>query len=243
MSIARTTPRRLVNEKDGYELVLVPGGEFMMGSEDGDKDASPHEKPRHLHRLEPYYIGIYCVTVGQFKKFVEATGHNAGSDWQADPANHPVRAVNWHDASAYAQWSGLRLPTEAEWELSARGYEGRKYPWGEEWEEGRRVCWGEQRGPGGDTVPVDAHPEGVGPFGTYQQAGNVWEWCEDWYDARAYSRYAQRDFRPPQSGGARVLRGASWFSSFPGDFRGSSRSNFDPALRSFSRGFRLARTL
>lgn len=231
------------NEKDGSEMVRIPGGEFWMGLADGDRDAWDNEKPRHQHRLAPYYIGIYCVTVEQFGRFVQATGHDVGSYWRKDPANHPVRFVNWHDATAYANWSGLRLPTEAEWELAARGYEGRKYPWGEEWADGRRVCWDKQKGPGGATVPVDAHPEGAGPFGTYQQAGNVWEWCEDGYDGSVYRRYAKGDFSLTNETGARVLRGASWDDYDPRFFRGARRRQLrsgGPVLLNV--GFRLART-
>jgi formylglycine-generating enzyme len=126
---------KYTNFKNGTEMVLIPGGWFWMGSEDGDEDTYDSEKPRHLHYLEHYYLGIYCVTVGQFRRFVEKAKHDAGSSWKDDPDDHPVRFVNWHDASSYAEWAELQLPTEAEWELGARGYESLKYPWGDDWEE------------------------------------------------------------------------------------------------------------
>jgi formylglycine-generating enzyme required for sulfatase activity len=168
-------PWYFINPKDGSEMVLSPGGWFRMGSGNDDKDADDSEKPRHLHHVQPFYIGITCVTVGQFRGFVKETRHNAGNDWEKDPENYPVRCVNWEDASAYCKWAGVRLPTEAEWELTARGYGALKYPWGNEWEDGKRVCWDEQKGPKGETSPVYDHPDGVSPFGTFQQSGNVWE--------------------------------------------------------------------
>ena len=218
-----TVPIVYTNPRDGYEMVLVPGGEFVMGSSAGDIYAYDNEKPRHLHRTEPYLMGRYTVTVSQFRKFVRETGYKASFDWQKDPPNHPVRYVSWYDAEAYAQWSGLRLPTEAEWELASRGYEGWKYSWGNDWEAGYRVCWSKQKSPGGATAPVDSHPEGASPFSLYQMGGNVWEWCADWYEKGAYQRYSNGDFSPPQSGGSRVIRGAAWNDDKARSFRGANR--------------------
>ena len=244
MKKVKKLPWKYTNPKDGTEMVLIPGGWFWMGSEDGDKDAWDKEKPRHLHYLKPYYLGVYCVTVGRFRRFSEETGHDADSDWKTDPDDHPVRYVNWHDASAYAKWADSRLPTEAEWELGARGgNEKCRYPWGDDWEGGRRLCWNGQKGPRGNTAPVNAHPEGVSPFGTYQQSGNVWEWCEDWYEEKAYQRYAEGDFSPSGEGSGRVLRGGSWCHNYPRNFCGASRDRSDPEVRGYLYGFRLARTV
>jgi serine/threonine-protein kinase len=165
-----------VNPKDGTEMVLVLGGWFQMGSGDDDSDAFGDEKPRHLHYVNPFYIAITCVTVAQFAQFVEETGYKGGEYpgtgswgyWKKDPKDYPVRYINWYDAKVYADWAGLRLPTEAEWELSARGYSALKYPWGDSWEDGKRVCWDEQKGSKGKTAPVFYHPEGASPFGTFQ---------------------------------------------------------------------------
>jgi formylglycine-generating enzyme len=225
LSKGNAIPWYKVNPKDGSELVLVPGGWFWMGSGDEDPDAFGNEKPRHLHYVEPFYFGIVCVTVAQFKRFVRETSHSAGKDWQRDPGEHPVQYVMWRDAAAYCQWAGLRLPTEAEWELAARGYGALRYPWGNDWEwGGRQVCWGRQRGPKGNTTPVFGHPEGVSPFGSFQQSGNLWEWCADAWDEKAYERYARGDFSPPTQNGNRVLRGGSWDFDDPRRFRGGNRS-------------------
>lgn len=232
-----TIPWYFINPKDGTEMILIPGGWFWMGSNDYD-----NEKPRHIHHVDPFYFGIACITVGQFKKFVEETGYNAGNDWKKDPSGHHVRYINWHDAKAYCDWADLRLPTEAEWELAARGYEGLTYPWGNDWEEGKRVCWDKQRGPNGNTTPVFSHPEGVSPFGTFQQSGNIWEWCQDAYDNNIYKKYAEGNFKAPVSD-SRVVRGASWLDNDPRNFRGGCRNLNVPEYRFLNRGVRVSGTV
>ncbi len=236
-------PYYFINPKDGTEMVLIPGGWFWMGAGDEDSQAYDSEKPRHLHYLEPFYFSITCITVEQFGRFVKETGHNAENDWKKDPPDHPVCYVNWHDSQAYCKWAGLRLPKEAEWELAARGYQALKYPWGGDWEDGKRVCWDGQKDPTGSTSPVFDHPNGVSPFGTYQQNGNVWEWCEDTYDSGVYQRYDKGDFEVPSGTGWRVLRGGSWNDDDPRRLRGAYRYDLNPAYRSLGRGFRVARTV
>ena len=236
-------PLYYVNPKDGSEMVLAPGGWFRMGSGDDDKDASDNEKPRHLHHVQPFYIGITCVTVKQFRRFTKEGKYDAGGDWQKDDDDYPVRYVNWKDARAYCKWAGVRLPTEAEWELTARGYGALKYPWGNKWEDGKRVCWDKQNGPKGETSPVYTHPDGISAFGTFQQSGNVWEWCEDAYDSDVYKRYAKGDFGKPEKGESRVLRGGSWLDDHHKRFRGGLRNFNEPRYRDDSRGFRVSRTV
>ena len=108
--------------KDSVEMVLIPAGEFLMGSYD---TVDQHiEKPQHTVYLDAFYIDKYEVTIGQYKQFLVATGHRSLPDWvsQYSPTDqHPVVGVNWHDAMAYARWTGKRLPTEAEWEKAAQG--------------------------------------------------------------------------------------------------------------------------
>jgi sulfatase modifying factor 1 len=231
-----------INPKDGAEMVLVPGGWFWMGSDDSDPDAENREKPRHLHWLAPFYISITSVTVRQFKQFVRETGYANDEDWDTDPSEHPVKHINWHDAKDYCEWAGLRLPTEAEWELCARGYGALKYPWGNDWENGRRVCWDKPVEPEGNTTPVFGHPEGVSNMGTFQQSGNLWEWCEDNWDEDAYKRYVKGNFEPPAASNFRVLRGGSWNFNSPRLFRGAFRYDY-PQFRSLNLGFRTARAV
>jgi formylglycine-generating enzyme len=256
MTMEERIPWYYRNPADSTEMVLIPGGWFQMGSGDEDPHAYSSEKPPHLHYVSPFYLGITCVTRAQFETFVKETGYKGGEypgtgndyyeqwgTWKNDPPAHPVRSVNWHDARAYCAWADLRLPTEAEWELAARGYRSLRYPWGHDWEDGKRVCWYNQKGPTGATTPVFGHPEGVSPFGTFQQSGNLWEWCEDAYESDVYKRYAKEDFAIPTEGNSRVLRGGSWLYEDPRLFRGAYRNNYSPKNRNNRYGFRAARDI
>jgi formylglycine-generating enzyme required for sulfatase activity len=236
-------PFYLVNEKDGAELILVPGGYFWMGALEKDKDCRREESPGHLHYVAVFYMGITCVTVKQFRQFVKEARYDAGKDWKKDPDDHPVRYVNWHDAAAYCKWSGLRLPTEPEWEYCARGYHGLIYPWGDDWEEGRRVCWDKQKGPKGNAAPVYDHPKGASPTGTFQQSGNLCELCDDWFDYNVYQRYAEGDFKQPKYGPGGVARGGAWNDDDIYSFRGGNRGYDLPGSRGLYSGFRCAKTV
>lgn len=221
------------NEKDGSVLVRVPAGSFAMGADDSDADAD--EKPVHQVTIDEYFIGKYEVTNEQFERFVSATGYDAGSSWKDYSgqwgSKAPVVCVSWDDAKAYCDWAGGRLPTEAEWEKAARGTDGWKYPWGNEPPEGR--AWFSENS-GDRAHDVGSAPMGASPYGCLDMAGNVWEWCQDWYD-----RYpGNTEMNDGYGTKHRVLRGGCWIGS-AGLLRSSCRVRSLPDLRYDDLGFRV----
>ena len=237
--------------KDGMEMVYVPAGEFVMGSEDGEDD----EKPMHTIYLDAFWIDKFEVTNGQYADFLNEMGNQTeggvtwldtgansgmriqvtGGEWQAyDGYNdHPVEEVSWYGAAAYCEWAGRRLPTEAEWEKAARGEDGRTYPWGEGIESSQ-ANYDEYEG---GTTPVGSYPDGVSPYGALDMAGNVWEWVSDWYDENFYSSSLSENPQGPSDGTYRVLRGGAWivYGRFA---RSAVRNWWKPFLTSNYAGFR-----
>ena len=193
--------------RDGAEMVQISASEFLMGSGNGKDD----EKPVHRIYLDAFYMDRYEVTNARYKKFMDATGHRSPLHWddsRYNAPNHPVVGVNWYDAQAYAKWAGKRLPTEAEWEKAVRGgLTGKKYPCGDKLAQDAANCNGaSKRDEWKYTAPVGSFsPNG---YGLYDMAGNVREWCADWYDS--YSSSPQNNPTGPGSGAWRVLRGGSW---------------------------------
>jgi formylglycine-generating enzyme required for sulfatase activity len=241
--------RIVVNAKDGSVLVYVPEGEFEMG------DGKDSDSPKHRVFLSAYWVGIYCVTNAQYLKFVQATGYRTPNQkilctpvWEGrklppDQADHPVVCVGWDDAQAYAEWAGCRLPTEAQWEKAARGPQGLIYPWGNDWDSSR--CRRHLNRGNEATCRVYDYPAGISGYGTYNQSGNVWEWCRDWYDKDYYGRAGKlpiRDPHGPDGGIYRVIRGGSWWYDDAGYFRATYRYWNDPGYRRDCLGFRLIRS-
>jgi len=226
--------------KPAAEMILIPAGEFIMGSDSWEED----ERPLHKVYLEAFEIDRFEVTNEQFEAFVKATGYQTdaekageSSTWRSyyteGKGNHPVVKVTWNDAVAYCQWAGKRLPTEAEWEKAARGTEGNIYPWGNKWDPTRANT--KASGIRGTTA-VGSFPDGASPYGVMDMAGNVAEWVADWYQAYPGSTYTSPWFGEK----FRVIRGGGWFYDET-LVRTSSRSASSVDLRNDDVGFRCAR--
>ncbi len=227
-------PRTPTSSPSGKpNTVYVPGGDFIMGSDSHNEDETPQE----TLFTDAFNIDVYPVTNAQYKEFVDATGHSAPRDWKEGSysngkGDHPVTWVTWHDAVAYAEWAGKRLPTEAEWEKAARGTDGFVYPWGNDFDSAK--CNSNEAGIKA-TSAVGSFPEGASPYGVQDTAGNVWEWTADWYDAYRGSIYEFARFGEE----FKVLRGGSWFDGT--DFvRSSARNSADPNFSFSTIGFRCA---
>jgi formylglycine-generating enzyme len=175
--------------RDGAAMVLVPGGTFTMGNNEG----LPPERPAHEVRLSTFYIDQHEVTNHQFRIFLkEAKYHGQPpGKWltdekaRADPETLPVTHVNFHDANAYAGWAGKQLPTEAQWEMAARSIESRRFPWGNDparWSRPRTVR---------QIDDVMSFPEDVSAYGVFDMAGNAQEWTKDWYDSKYFQQIAK----------------------------------------------------
>ena len=212
------------------QMVLIPAGAFTMGSDEFE-DA----KPVHKVMLSAYRIGKTAVTVGMYEEFCKSTkrkmppepnawGNHFNAGWSKK--DHPIVKVSWEDAKAYCDWAGLALPTEAQWEKAARGADGRDYPWGKDYD--TEKVWhgkGKEVGDAGGTRAVGNFPAGTSPYGCLDMAGNVWQWCADWYDESFYaSRRAEGSDPLNNSPGLkRAIRGGSWISTWYGDFRCAHR--------------------
>ena len=193
---------RIQHEQFGLELVYVPAGTFMMGSEGGYPDA----RPVHEVQLSAYWIGRTEITAGQWldvRGKLPRPGGGARND-QGD--HHPVVYVDWRGCGAIWGGLGLRLPTEAEWEYAARGPEGRAFPWGDEWDQ-KKCCNANNKGPGGKTFPAGSFPQGASWCGALDMAGNVAEWCSDRYADDYYAASGLIDPRGPRGWGHKVVRG------------------------------------
>ena len=166
---------------DPFEgMVLIPGGDFLMGSTEADEQAKGDERPQRVVHVPAFYIDQFEITQIEYKRFIDATGYPPPPSWQegkyAEEADfYPIVEVSWWDAMAYARWAGKRLPTEAEWEKAARGTDGRRYPWGNDYDS-------HLANTGRYFVPVNAHLEGASPYGVVNMAGNASEWTASVYE-------------------------------------------------------------
>ena len=225
-------------------MVLIPKGEFVMGSGEGGMD----ESPVHPVFVDAFEINQFEVTQAQYTEFTNATGYrsnlsrftryiNMKNRKNFIHPNQPVVHVGWDDASEYCRWIGKRLPTEAEWEKGARGTKGSVWPW-----EGIRhpTFANFLDEPLHRTAMVGSYKKDVSPFGLYDMAGNVREWVEDWYSEGYYSHAEYRNPRGPEKGTMRVLRGGSW-NDTPDLGRTSARMKMFPDYGDVTIGFRCAK--
>jgi formylglycine-generating enzyme required for sulfatase activity len=224
-------------------MVLVPAGEFTMGSLGGD----PDEQPVHKVYVSAFFIDKYQVAVAQYARFLEATHQDSPPEWtimnKQTNRSRPVANVDWAEADAYCKWAGKRLPTEAEWEKAARGTDARIYPWGNEpptrfHANAGKDVWSNHSA----LLPVGTLEGGKSPYGVYDMAGNVWEWVSDWYDQDYYRTSPSQNPSGPRRGDSKVIRGGSWGSGGLTDLRSADRETHLPSFRGFGTGFRCAKT-
>jgi formylglycine-generating enzyme required for sulfatase activity len=236
-------PSAEITGKDGAPMMLVPAGEFTMGSDKGDDD----EAPVHRVYVDTFYLDKFEVTNGRFAKFVEAIQSEppwgfSDKDTPVTHADRPVRWVSWMDAMGYCLWAGKRLPTEAEWEKAARGTDGRVYPWGNEVPTPAHAVFGLKEG-GDETVsPIGNRDKGKSAYGAHDLAGNLYEWVMDWYAEDFYTNFAKSPAinpRGPIEGTAKVQRGGSYINN-PYRLRSSFRTKGDPTEQDPNVGFRCA---
>lgn len=247
---------------DTFNMTLIPAGQFLMGSNEGDSD----EKPVHPVYVEAFYMDIYEVTNAEYKKFVDAnpqweknhippTYHDGDylkswndNNYPSGKGNYPVVHVSWYAAVAYAEWVGKRLPTEAEWERAARGRPiGKQYPWDNSINPNKA----KYRHHIGKVTPVGTYPT-LSDYGLYDMTGNVREWCLDEYNSEFY---ADSPVLNPISGADsvleivnnftnliydRVLRGGSYSDVWKA--RIANRTRFSPTNTSLDVGFRCVRS-
>ena len=216
----------------------IPGSAFRMGSEQFQD-----ESPVHEVWVDPFYLSLREATVAQYRACVEAgncsePARGEACNWGVkDRDDHPVNCISWTDAVRYCQWSGLRLPTEAEWEKAARGVAGRQYPWGDQPPGGAGGCdraimmrAGLGLGCGYDgTGPVGTRENGASVYGVDDMAGNVWEWVADSYERDYYQRSPEANPVNVAETGFKVVRGNSWYYLEPNpDMRAANRYRFRP---------------
>ncbi len=248
----------ITHEKDNSVMIFIPAGQFTMGS-----DNYSSERPVQTISLDSYFIDKYPVTNSQFRKFVEETGYVTdaekndsgkvrmgrrmkeftGATWKMPNAStpiegkddHPVSQVSYNDAIAYCEWAGKDLPTEAQWEKAARGPNGSTYPWGNSDPDDTTANFADSFIDG--TTPVTAYERGQGYYGAFDMAGNLYEWCKDWY---VDGQRQPENPTGPDTATMRVLKGGS-FSEGIDSMRSSNRISDEPASSAVIYGFRSAK--
>ncbi len=236
------SPKTKMGDADA-PMVLVPTGEFTMGSNDGEED----EKPLHTVDLDAFYIDQYEVTVERYDRFMTQMNPPRPKLWDEVELERdrqkPVVGIDWHDAQFYCEWAGKRLPTEAEWEKAARGTDKRTYPWGETKPNSSTTNFGQSSDRGKTYAKklkaVGSYEGGKSPYGAYDMAGNVMEWVADWYAKDYYLNSPQNNPQGPSSGTFRGWRGGSWKDHYS-RLESADRAKNGPNVRKDTIGFRCA---
>lgn len=244
-----------ISPETPVDMVVVPEGDFIMGSNAGDSS----RRPQRRVYLDGFFIDKHETTVAAYKACVDAGvctipstigfcgGENIKyNNWgKSERSQHPVNCVDWYQAKTFCEWTGKRLPTEAEWEKAARGTDGRTYPWGKQRPNcNHAVMYDDRKGNGcgkNQTWPVGSRNHGASPYGALDMVGNVWEWTADWYDRHYYADAPNRNPRGPSLGSKRVVRGGG-FSNLA-NFEAFHRSLDPPTSAIVSSGFRCARSI
>ena len=276
-------------------MIKLPGGKFLMGTNDAEGFPADGEGPVREINLDPFYIDETTVTNYQFAEFIKATNYITDAErygwsfvfygllseedqkagyqvaaptpwWYAVPGaqwnhpegknshvnerkDHPVVHVSWHDAQAYCEWIGKRLPTEAEWEYAARGgLVQKKFPWGDDLTPGGKHRCNIWQGNFPDYNSLEDGFLGTAPaksfkpndFGLYNMAGNVWEWCNDWFSNSFHKTGPRKNPAGPQHGESKVMRGGSFLchQSYCNRYRVAARSSNTIDSSTSNLGFR-----
>jgi formylglycine-generating enzyme required for sulfatase activity len=244
---------RIICEKDRSPMVYVPPGIFLMG--DASDRADYDEAPVHEVYLDGYLIDVYPVTNDRYAMFLQALAELGkhptiwchpeepphknhtpqflyNDKW--NQSHYPVIGVDWWDAYAYCQWAKKSLPTEAEWEKAARGTDARPYPWGHELPTPDRCNFNKVYG---QTTSIYKFLNDKSPYGCSNMAGNVWQWCLDWFDPTYYRYSPTKNPKGSETGTAKVGRGGSWMNDAR-RIRTTARAYGGTEDRNYRLGFR-----
>ena len=235
-----------LKELDPVPMVTVPGGPFLMGSENPKGRAD--EWPQRSVHVDTFAIDQVEVTNERYMAFVAATGHRSPPNPYGTGVlvsakgieQLPVVQVTWYDAKAYCAWAKKRLPTEAEWEKAARGTDGRMFPWGNEHPSPIRANFDREWVDDKTLYAVGSLSGGDSPYGIKDMSGNAREWVQDWYAPDYYANAPDKNPQGPDKGIVRVIRGGSWHSP-QSDITATARGRGGFALQTHGTGFRCVR--